>query len=76
MTEIELLIDIHKNNQRQGPGSKQETKKALALMRFSKNDKLNIADIGCGSGDQTITLAQNTNSNIQQLICFLNFLKN
>ncbi|ODS49997.1 MAG: type 11 methyltransferase [Halanaerobium sp. 4-GBenrich] len=50
MTEIELLIDFHKNAKRQGPGSSADTLKALNLIGISKNKNLKIVDIGCGSG--------------------------
>ena len=59
MTEIELIVDFHKEAERQGPGSPSETIKALNFIKIDKNQKLKIADIGCGSGGQTITLAQN-----------------
>ncbi len=75
MTEIELIIDLHKDAERQGPGSTFETIKALNLIGANKNKNLKIADIGCGSGAQTITLAQNTNGQITAVDIFPKFLE-
>lgn len=75
MTEIELLVDFHKNAERQGPGSSFETIKALNLTGVDKNETLKIADIGCGSGSQTIALAQNTNGQITAVDLFPEFLE-
>ncbi|MCK5367871.1 MAG: class I SAM-dependent methyltransferase, partial [Cyclobacteriaceae bacterium] len=72
MTELELLVDFHKDAERQGPGSSFETKKALNFI--NKNHKLKIADIGCGSGGQTITLAQNIEGQITAVDLFPEFL--
>ena len=74
MTELELIIDLHKNSERQGPGSEKETLKALEFMNLSSDRKLKIADIGCGSGGQTITLAQNLNGQIIAVDLFPEFL--
>jgi len=75
MSDIELLVDLHKNSNRQGPGSDAITLKAFELTGLSKNQHLNIADIGCGSGAQTICLAQNTNSHITAIDIFPEFLE-
>lgn len=75
MTELELLIDFHKEAKRQGPGSTADTLKALDLIEISKNKALKIADIGCGSGAQTITLAQNIKGQITAVDLFPEFLK-
>ena len=60
LNEMDLLIDLHINQMRQGPGSKDTTLKALNITRLSKSAKLNVADIGCGTGFQTLVLAENT----------------
>jgi len=74
MTEIELLIDFHKNAERQGPGSKADTLKALSFIELEKGRPLKVADIGCGSGAQTITLAQNIDGLIIAVDLFSEFL--
>jgi ubiquinone/menaquinone biosynthesis C-methylase UbiE len=74
MTEIELLIDFHKNAKRQGPGSDEDTVKALSFISFKTGQSLNVADIGCGSGAQTITLARNIKGKITAIDIFPEFL--
>jgi len=74
MTELELLVDFHKDAERQGPGSPFETIKALGFININKGLKLKIADIGCGSGAQTITLAQNIDGQITAVDLFPEFL--
>jgi ubiquinone/menaquinone biosynthesis C-methylase UbiE len=74
MTEIELIIDLHKNSERLGPGSDKETLKAIGLMNLPTEQKLKIADIGSGSGGQTMTLAQNLNGKITAVDLFPEFL--
>ncbi len=59
MTELELLVDFYKNTKRQGTGRSSDILQALNLININKNKRLKIADIGCGSGGQTITLARN-----------------
>lgn len=74
MTEIELIIDLHKNTQRQGPGSEKDTLNALNLIGLSLDPEVKLADIGCGSGGQTLTLAQNLNGHITAVDLFPEFL--
>lgn len=75
MTELELIIDLHKNSERLGPGSERETLKALDFISPPKDRILKIADIGCGSGGQTITLAQQLNGQITAVDLFSEFLE-
>jgi len=74
MTELDLIIDLHKNSERQGPGSEKDTLKALGFIDMPAGLKLKIADIGCGSGGQTITLAKNLNGLITAVDLFPEFL--
>ncbi len=74
MTELELLVDLHKDDERQGPGSETETLRALSLIESAHNDGLKIADIGCGSGASTMVLAQNTTADITAVDLFPVFL--
>jgi len=61
--DIDLICEYYSNFERQGPGSPETSIKALSFI-----DNLNrlsqIADIGCGTGGQTIVLAQQTTANI------------
>jgi ubiquinone/menaquinone biosynthesis C-methylase UbiE len=75
LTELELIIDLHKNSERQGPGSQEETLKALSFLNLPANKKLKIADMGCGSGGQTLLLAQKLNAQITAIDLFPQFLE-
>lgn len=61
---LNLLVDLHKHTERQGPGSAKMTKKAINLAGISSSTKLNIADMGCGTGASTIVLAKELKANI------------
>jgi SAM-dependent methyltransferase len=74
MTELELIIDLHKNSERQGPGSENDTLKALDLLNLATDQQLKVADIGCGSGGQTISLAKNISGQITAVDLFPEFL--
>lgn len=64
MTELELIIDLHMNSERQGPGSENDTLKALEFLNLPSDQNFKVADFGCGSGGQTISLAKNLNGQI------------
>ena len=51
---MELVIDFYKNMDYLGPGSIDDTKKALKFMKFDF-ETLKVVDIGCGTGKQTET---------------------
>ncbi len=55
---LQLLIDLHKDNTRQGPGGDPETERALALAGVDRDAPLTVADIGCGTGAATLALAR------------------
>jgi SAM-dependent methyltransferase len=62
--EFELLVDLHKNANRQGPGGDKETEKAIDLAGINLDAPLKVADIGCGTGASTLTLARLLNAKI------------
>jgi len=53
-----LLVDLHRDGPRQGPGSEAETLRALELTRLDRAAGLKVADIGCGTGASTLVLAR------------------
>lgn len=61
-----LINEYFVGMERQGPGSPDETIKALSFIGNLSN-KSKIADLGCGTGSQTMVLAQNTNGIITAL---------
>lgn len=58
MDSLELLIDLHQNNPRQGPGGDEQTELALRLTGLDQAAPLTVADIGCGTGAATLALAR------------------
>jgi len=52
-----LLADLHADVARQGPGSDEATRRALELARLAPGGRLDVADLGCGSGASTLILA-------------------
>jgi SAM-dependent methyltransferase len=64
MDDLQLLIDLHKEGQRQGPGGDAETRLAVALSGLKGTAGLRIADIGCGTGASTLVLADELDADI------------
>jgi ubiquinone/menaquinone biosynthesis C-methylase UbiE len=64
MTEMELMIDFYLDLGRQGPGSMSDTINALAFTDLRSKCDLKIADIGCGTGSQTLDLARLLNGHV------------
>lgn len=58
MEDLELITDLHRDTQRQGPGSDDETRLAVTLSGLRGARGLKVADIGCGSGASTLVLAK------------------
>lgn len=56
--DLNIIYDFFSETERQGPGSSEETLKALGFID-GLTGKSKIADIGCGTGGQTMVLGQN-----------------
>jgi ubiquinone/menaquinone biosynthesis C-methylase UbiE len=68
--DFDLINEYFVELERQGPGSPEATIKALSFIdNISHESK--IADLGCGTGGQTMILAQNTKGSITALDLFL-----
>ena len=74
MEDYQLLIDLHKNAHRQGPGGDAETQKALDLAMIDRTAPLKIADIGCGTGASTLLLGRLLNAQITAVDFLQEFL--
>lgn len=68
-----IFLDIYSGLPRQGPGSVASTQRALVHCELP--ERATIADIGCGPGMQTLTLAQRTNAPIFALDYHLQYLE-
>lgn len=72
--DVNLISELHIGLERQGPGSPEMTVKALSFLHDP--DKItHIADLGCGTGGQTMVLAQNIKGNITGVDLFPDFIK-
>lgn len=58
MAYLDLLVDLHQSNPRQGPGDDAQTALALRLTGLDTGSPLTVADIGCGTGAATLALAR------------------
>ena len=74
MDDYQLLIDLHKSGQRQGPGGDADTELALGLTDLDRAAPLKIADIGCGTGASTLCLARLLNAQITAVDFLQDFL--
>ncbi|AEE91051.1 Methyltransferase type 11 [Tepidanaerobacter acetatoxydans Re1] len=64
--DFALINEFFVELERQGPGSPEQTIKALGFIDNLSN-KTKIADLGCGTGAQTMVLVQNTEATITAL---------
>ncbi|MCG8369796.1 MAG: class I SAM-dependent methyltransferase [Proteobacteria bacterium] len=71
--DLELLCEFFSNLERQGPGSPEATIKALGFIDNLDSASL-IADIGCGSGGQTMVLARHAPGQITGIDLFPVFI--
>lgn len=71
--DVNLICEYFLSTERQGPGSPEVTFKALSFID-NLTDKSLIADLGCGTGGQTMVLAQHAPGHITGLDFFPGFI--
>lgn len=71
--DFNLICDFFSNMERQGPGSPEVTLKALSFID-NLTGQSRIADLGCGTGGQTMVLAQHVPGQITGLDLFPGFI--
>jgi len=71
--DLEMICDYFSMLERQGPGSPEATLAALSFID-GLGDKSRIADIGCGSGGQTMVLAQHAPGGVTGIDLFPVFI--
>lgn len=71
--DFNFICEFFLNMKRQGPGSPEITLKALSFID-NLTDKSFIADIGCGTGGQTMALAQHIPGQITGFDLFPQFI--
>jgi SAM-dependent methyltransferase len=71
--DFDLICEYFSAIERQGPGSPEVTLKALSFIE-NLNSRSRIADIGCGTGGQTMVLAQHTPGEITGIDLFPAFI--
>jgi len=71
--DFELICEYFSSIERQGPGSPEVTIKALSFIDNLTTDS-QIADIGCGTGGQTMVLARHTSGHITGIDLFPTFI--
>ena len=71
--DVNLICEFFLNTERQGPGSPEVTRRALSFID-NLTDRSLIADLGCGTGGQTMVLAQHAPGHITGLDFFPGFI--
>lgn len=71
--DLNLICDYYSHVKRQGPGSPEVTIKALSFIEGLTDDS-RIADLGCGTGGQTMVLAQQARGRVTGIDLFPKFI--
>jgi SAM-dependent methyltransferase len=71
--DFALICEYFSHLERQGPGSRDTTMKALSFID-GLNEQSKILDIGCGTGGQTMVIAGNTAAHIIGVDLFPEFI--
>ncbi|MFO7709834.1 MAG: class I SAM-dependent methyltransferase [Desulfobacterales bacterium] len=72
--DFNLICDYFSSVERQGPGSPEATIRALSFVD-DLTDASRIADVGCGTGGQTIVMAHHAPGHITGVDLFPTFVK-
>ena len=72
--DFNLICEYFSNVERQGPGSPEVTVRALGFID-GLTPQSRIADLGCGTGGQTMTLAQRAPGQVTGLDLFPDFIR-
>lgn len=72
--DLSLICEYFSNVERQGPGSPEATVRALSFID-NLTDRARIADIGCGTGGQTMVLGRHVPGQITAVDLFPDFIK-
>lgn len=71
--DFSLIYEYFASIERQGPGSPEATRKALSFID-NLTPESRIADLGCGTGGQTMVLAQNAPGQVTGIDLFPDFI--
>lgn len=71
--DVNIICDYYSTVERQGPGSPEITLKALGFIE-NLTSKSKIADLGCGTGGQTMVLGKHTKGHITGIDIFPKFI--
>jgi ubiquinone/menaquinone biosynthesis C-methylase UbiE len=74
MDYLPLLIDLHKQGLRQGPGGDDQSQLVIELACLDRSKPLKVADIGCGTGAGSLYLAKTLNAQIIAVDVIKDFL--
>ncbi len=72
--DFSLICEYFSMLERQGPGSREATLRALSFVG-NLTDQSRIIDIGCGTGGQTMVLVQNAPGQITGIDLFPDFIR-
>jgi len=73
--ELELLVSLYENTERQGPGGEEQTRLAISLSRLTPSCELKIADIGSGTGAASLVLADSLKAHVTAVDIIPSFLQ-
>ena len=71
---MEIFMEMHRGLPRQGPGSDELTRRAIAAIPDDLPAQPQVLDIGCGPGMQSLVLAQELNADVFAVDLFQEFL--